>query len=135
MQGEQGNSYQRINQKLAYNLARNANTGKKNTNYVTGTLKVNGSPGSKTHKETQKHKKTPTNYSYYFTSSGSNVLVGETRGWTLCCADGVRISSSNAYLVIGFMRPLAVAGAHDGGISLTISRQYIHIFQSKQKIW
>ena len=47
MQGEQGNSYQRISQ--------NTNTSKENMNYVPGILKVNESPGSKTHKETKKH--------------------------------------------------------------------------------
>jgi len=88
------------------------------------------------HRSTKKHTytKTPTNYSSYFTSSGSNVLVGETRGWTSYFAEDVRTPSSNAHLVIGFMRPLAVAVAHDGGISLTILRQYIHILQSKQEI-
>lgn len=56
MQGEQGNSYQRIGQKLAYLHTRNANTSKKNKNYVPGTLKANESPGSKIHKERQSQK-------------------------------------------------------------------------------
>lgn len=100
---------------------------------MSGTLKANESRGSQIHKETHTYTKTPTNYSSYFTSSGSNVLVGETRGWTSCFAEGVRTPSSNAHLVIGFMRPLAVAVAHDGGISLIISRQYMYILRANRK--